>query len=55
MRSWGIGLNHIGLALFRVVNKQDFSGRRASIHAVVPSFERLDKDRSGREFPPDSF
>jgi hypothetical protein len=53
-RSQGLGLDHIGLSLFRVVNEQNFSSRRAGIHAVMPGSKRLDKDRSGLEFPPGS-
>jgi hypothetical protein len=53
-RSRGLGLDHIGLSLFRVVDEQNFSRRRAGIHAVMPGSERLDEDRSGWEFPPGS-
>ena len=50
-RSGGLGLDHVGLPLFRVVNEQDPGRRRAGIHVVMPGPERLDEDRSGWEFP----
>jgi hypothetical protein len=52
MRSGGLGLDHVGQPLFRVVNEQDPGRCRTGIHTVMPSSERLDEDRFGREFPP---